>query len=292
MPPIQKKATAPTVVKTETRSRPSLDGPVLSRLSPIEDTVGPMKMLVYGESGAGKTVFASTFPGPLLWIISSGSMRPGELQSVPHADRGKITKVVLRQTNEVKELCDHVRSTGGFRTVVLDHASGLADDCLKEVLGLDEIPAQKGWGMASQQQYGQQALQLKTLFRALLNLDANVVIIAQQRTFGGREDGGDPDLLRPTVGAALSPSVAGWLAPACDFVVQCFKKGKTESVTRTIAGREMTSEQRVPGVTYCLRTAPHDTFLTKFRIPKGSELPEYVEDPTYDKIKGLVYGEE
>jgi len=31
--------------------------------------------------------------------------------------------------------------------------------------------------------------------------------------------------------------------------------------------------------------------LTKFRIPKGSELPEYVEDPSYDKIKGLVYGE-
>jgi len=289
MPPL-KRATAPVVTKTETRPRPSMDGPVLSRLEPVEDSVGPMKMLVYGESGSGKTVFASTFPGPVLWIVSSGSMRPGELQSVPHSERGKITKVVLRQTNEVKELCEHVRQTGKFQTVVLDHASGLADDALKEILGLDEIPAQKGWGMASQQQYGQQALQLKTLFRALLNLDANVVIVAQQRTFGGREDGGDPDLLRPTVGAALSPSVAGWLAPACDFVVQMFKKGRTEERVRTIGGKEMRSQERVPGVVYCLRTAPHDTFLTKFRLPKGIELPEYLEDPSYEKVMNLVTG--
>lgn len=292
MPPVQKK-TVPVVAKTTMSPRPTLDGPVLSRLGPIEDVVGPMKMLIYGESGSGKTTFASTFPGPILWIISSGSMRPGELQSVPHEARGKIQRVVLHQTNEVKELCDHVNQTGSFQTVVLDHASGLADDCLKEVLGLEEIPAQKGWGMASQQQYGQQALQLKTLFRSLLNLDANVLIIAQQRTFGGREDGsGDSDLIKPTVGAALSPSVAGWLAPACDFVVQTFKKGKTEERVRKIGNNEMRSQERVPGVDYCLRTAPHDVFLTKFRIPKGRDLPEFVEDPSYDKIKELVYGSE
>lgn len=30
--------------------------------------------------------------------------------------------------------------------------------------------------------------------------------------------------------------------------------------------------------------------LTKFRIPKGQELPECVVDPSYDKIHELIYG--
>lgn len=39
-----------------------------------------------------------------------------------------------------------------------------------------------------------------------------------------------------------------------------------------------------------MSTAPHDVFLTKFRLPKGKDLPECLVDPTYDSIHELIYG--
>lgn len=286
MPPIKK--TAPVVTKS-TNTKPPMSRPPSAGDS-VWESLDAMKMLIYGESGSGKTTLAGSWPGPIRWLICSGSDQPGELRSINTPEhREKITPVVIRSTDDLKR---ELASGAEYATNVLDHASGLADLVLKEVLGLQSIPVQKAWGLASQQQYGQQAFQLKTFFHALLNLSGHCLIIAQQRTFGGRgeEGGGDSELIKPTVGAALSPSVAGWLAPACDFVVQAFKRPKMREVTRTIGNKEMTTQERDKGVEYVLRTAPHDIYLTKFRIPKDRGLPEGIVDPTYDKLKELIYG--
>lgn len=249
-----------------------------------------MKMLVYGESGTGKTTLTGTWPGPMRWLICSGSDQPGELRSINTPEhRAKITPVVIKSTDDLKR---ELASGREYATNVLDHASGLADLVLKEILGLTAIPVQKAWGLASQQQYGQQALQLKTFFHALLNLRGHVVVIAQQRTFGGKDDGGgDSELIKPTVGAALSPSVAGWLAPACDFVCQTFRRPKMKETPRTFGGNTVIVKERDVGVEFCLRTGPHDVFLTKFRLPRGKELPECIVDPTYDAIHDFIYGD-
>lgn len=246
--------------------------------------------LVYGESGTGKTTFASTFPGPILWLVCSGGNKPGELRSIDTPEnRGKITPVVI---NSTQQMAAEVKRGAGFATTVLDHASGLADLTLKEILGLDELPAQKRWGLAQQQQYGEQALRLKETFRALLNLPGNVVILAQQRTFGGKDDGLDPDLLKPTVGAALTPSVTGWLNPACDYVLQTYKRPKYATRKNVVAGKTIETQERVRGVEYCLRCEPHDVFMTKFRLPRGRELPESIVDPDYVKLIAVIEGGE
>lgn len=286
MPPLKK--TAPVVTKTTMapKSWPREPTPGDS----VWESLDAMKMLIYGESGSGKTTLAGDFPGPTRWLICSGSDQPGELRSINTPEhREKITPVVIRSTDDLKrELASGTR----YATNVLDHATGLADLVLKEILGLSSIPVQKAWGLASQQQYGQQALQLKTFFHGLLNLPGHVLIIAQQRTFGGKgeEGGGDSELIKPTVGAALSPSVAGWLGPACDFVVQTFKRQRMKDTTRTIGGKEIVIKERDVGIEYCLRTAPHDLYLTKFRIPKGRDLPECLVDPSYEAIHELIYG--
>ena len=46
------------------------------------------------------------------------------------------------------------------------------------------------------------------------------------------------------------------------------------------------------GVEYCLRTEPHDVYMTKFRRPGGKDLPEVIVNPTYDKVKALIDGDE
>lgn len=239
----------------------------------------------FAVHNSGKTTFAATFPGPILWLICSGGSKPGELRSINTSEyRKKITPRIITGSDQINYHLDHECKSGQFQTVVLDHASGLADLKLKEILGLDELPAQKGWGMATQSQYGQQALQLKETFRALLNLPGNVVIIAQQRTFGEESNS---DVIKPVVGASLSPGVVSWLNPACDFVVQTYKRARLETITTEIAGKPVQTTKRGEGVEYCLRTGQHEVYTSKVRTPKRG-LPECIVDPTYEKFFALL----
>lgn len=264
---------------------------VLGRIKPMgfNDNEG-IKIVLYGSSGSGKTTLWSTFPAPILAVICSGGLKPGELRSLDTPEnRKRINQVVLQESSELKTVVDALASGQiRYNTLVLDHVSGLQDLTLKEILGIDELPAQKGWGLASQQQWGQSTAQCKEYLRAMLNLDGNVVIIGQERVFGGSEEDGMSDIIRPTVGVAVTPSLAGWLAPACDYVLQCFKKPKMEEVVTTLAGKKHTTTKRGKGVQYCVRTEPHDVYQTKFRMPKGKPLPECIVDASYDKIMALI----
>lgn len=266
-------------------------GGVLSRLGTGWSDREALKMLLYGRSATGKTTLWSTFPGPILCLICSGGSEPGELKSIDTAEmRRKVVPVALNSTAEVREVVEHAKVTGEYRTVVLDHASGLQDMTLREILGLETLPVQKSWGLASQQQYGQSSAMCKELMRSLLNLKTNVVIVAQERSFGS-EQGAESELVAPTVGAALSPSVTGWLNPACDYVVQTFIRPKMVESEVKIGNNVMKQLKRGKGVEYCLRTEPHDVYITKFRVPKGHTLPDVIVNPTYDKILAVIHGQ-
>jgi hypothetical protein len=272
---------------------------VLGRIGPISFEDEGLKVLVYGQSGTGKTTFASTFPARLLWLVCSGSVKPGELRSInTAANKDRVHQVVLQSTAEIGEIVAHIKETWSYATVVLDHASGLQDLTIKEILGLDEVPlvkykaAGKGqsWGLVTQQQYGQSSLRCKEIFRDLLGLPCNVVIVAQERTFGGGEGDQLSDVIQPTVGASMTPSVTGWLGPACDYVVQTYKRPKMEQGTARVGDKEITTQRRGRGAEFCLRTGPHDVFQTKFRLPLGTPLPDSIVDPTYSKILALING--
>lgn len=244
-------------------------------------------MLLYGESGTGKTTFWATFPGKILALICSGGSKPGELRSINTPQyRAKIVPRVVKVPEDIQK---HTHDIEQYSTLVLDHASGFADLVLKTIMGVDKLPVQKAWGTVTQQQYGQQALQLKEWFRYLLDLPTHVVIIAQQRVFGGEETGTDD--IKPTVGAAMSPSVVGWLNPACDYVVQTFKRSKTVSTSKNVGGEQQTIKKKVGGIEYCMRIEPHETYMTKFRIPGGVK-QSVIVNPTYDKVKTILDGSE
>lgn len=286
----------PKVRKVATRKkRKAKSGSVIDRIAPIsfDDNRG-IKINLYGRSGTGKTTLWSTFPKPILAIVCSGGSKPGELRSIDTPENRKtISQVVIKNTGEVRELIDYQSDLATtlpgkkFATVVLDHATGLQDLTLKEILGLEELPAQGSWGMAKQQEWGQCALQMKEVFRALLSMDCNVVIVAQEREFN---TDADEDFLMPFVASALTPSVAGWLNPACDYICQTFIRQKTKEVVTKIKKKEIRTRKRVRGVEYCLRTAPHEVFTTKFRLPKGTRLPDELIDPSFEKINRLIQG--
>lgn len=272
---------------------------VISRISPIGfDPKEGIKILIYGRSGTGKTTLWSTFPKPILAILCSGGDNPGELRSIDTPKlRTQVSQVVLRHSSEVGDLAQYLLTSSGkarYATVVLDHVTGLQDLVLKEILGLDEVPVSKAWGLASQQQYGQCTLQCKELLRQLLSLSCNVVVVGQEREF--RND--DPiagggvvsDVITPFVGVGLMPSLAGWLNTATDYITQTFLRQGERIVRETVAGKPTVRRVKTGKVEFCLRTGPHPVFTTKFRLPRGTPLPDCVVDADYGKIISLVGG--
>jgi len=274
--------------QTPTRKRVTKKDNVLDRISDIHfDENDGIKINVYGQSGTGKTTFWSSFPGNILAIICSGGNKPGELRSIPLDTRKKIKTVSIEKSTEVRELITYQKEENPFNTIVLDHATGFQELILKEILGIDELPAQLGWGVAKQQDWGQCALQVKNILRELLSLECNVVVVAQEREFTPSEGS---ELLMPHVGSALTPSISGWLLPACDYVVQTFKRQEVLTKKTTIGKKIVTTKSKGDRVEYCLRTAPHEMYMTKFRVPKGQELPQEIVDPDYTKLMSVIHG--
>ena len=306
---LQERKTVPQPIKQKPAKKTPGNKTTASRPSNLPAAIKPLgfgmedrgvRVVVYGASGTGKTTFWATFPGKILCLVASGGVHSGELLSLDTPEyRKKIMKWEIEETRDVDEAVRYLQGNPKeFSTVVMDHGSGLQDLTLKEVLGLDEIPAQIGWGTAKQQQWGTVAVQMKERFRSLFNLTNNIVVVAQER-----ENELDDEVkemarayspsfgLLPTVGAALIPSVAGWLNPAADYIVNTFIRRQMIEETSELVPGEVTTEL-VPGdrVEYCLRVGPNERYTTKFRVPKADnkKLPDVVVDPTYAKLMKLV----
>jgi hypothetical protein len=247
-----------------------------------------MRLLLYGQSGSGKTTFWATFPGPIYAVICSGGQQPGELRSIDTPEyREKITAKVVRSSDRLKGHLEKV-AAGGYGTFVLDHVSGLQDLVLKEILGLEELPAQKSWGMAQKQDYGQCTQQCKEFLRTMLNLPCHVVIIGQERTFGGSDDDGvGSDVIAPAVGASVFPKLAEWLNPACDYVLQMFKRSKTIQIEKVVNGKKRIFTRKSGEIEHCIRCEEHEVYMTKFRKPGGVSTKVLV-NPTYESLTDVL----
>jgi hypothetical protein len=269
-------------------------GGVFDRVRAVEFEDDTIQLLLYGRSGTGKTTLWSTFPKPILGVICSGGQRSGELRSVSLEDRRHIQTIRLENSQEFKDIVDALHENDGdgrrYRTIALDHAGGFQDLVLKEILGLDEIPVQKGWGYASREQYGACVLRCKEAFSKMLDLPLNVVIVAHERAFRP-EEGAESEVIHPFVGAACTPSLTGWLNGAVDNVAQCYVRKKMAERTYRVGGKVTKRLEKTDENEFCLRTAQDDVYASRLRVPRGTVLPPVVVDPSYEKILALVQGQ-
>lgn len=267
---------------------------VLGRIVPVSQITSGIKMNVYGRGKTGKTRLACSFPKPVLIIGTEDGTK--SVKNVPQVDY-----VRLGHSSELAELTAMLRQRT-YETVAIDTAGGLQDLILKEVLGLDDVPIDKfkkagkgeAWGLADKGTWGVVGNQWKTRMRSVMRLaeevGLNVVVIAHERNF---KEEGDSDVMLPSVGAALTPGVAGWLNAECDYVAQTFIMEETSTAPAPVAVAGAPANVitvKTGKKQYCLRVGPHPVFMTGFRLPDGVELPEYIVDPTYDKVAALIEG--
>lgn len=268
---------------TVTRQTPtaSKKAGVLGRIKPLTEATCGLKCCIYGRSGTGKTTLVSTFPQPMLLIRS-----PAEFKRKSVYIKGADV-VDARSMEELNEVAAHQLNSDQYKTVALDNLTDFQDMALKEVLGVDEVPAQLGWGVATQQQYGEVALYMKEMMRNYVQkLDCNVILLAQEREFNVENAS---DIIAPYVNAGLSPSIAGWIGPACDYLVQTFLRETYVEETKMAGGTKLVTKK--PKVEFCLRVGPHPVYSTKFTVTRGTELPDVIVNPSYAKIMKLIAGE-
>jgi len=258
-----------------------------------------IKLNVYGRGKTGKTRLACTFPKPLLLIGTEDGTRSvctNRRPKPPHkhiyelligGEPTGVDFVRLERSQDIEELV----KLSGYNSYGLDNAGGLQDIILKEILGLDEIPIQKTWGMAERSHWITCGAQTKERLRSIIDLadqqGKNVVIIAHERNF---DESGDSEVTIPSIGSALTPAVAAWLNGACDYICQTFIREHIEQRTSKIGGKEVTTNVRTGKHDYCLRTGPHSVYMTGFRLPPEAKLPDMIVDPNYQKILRIIQG--
>lgn len=282
----------PAVTKTtmKTSSKPSS---VLDRIVPVSSIEKKVKLLAYGRSKTGKTRLFSTFPKRALLIGTEDGTN-----SI--ADSEGVDFIKITSSDEFGELIEWLKSNHKYESVCLDTGGGLQDLIVKEVLDLDDVPVQRTYGMGSgkfkdgRQMWGVVGMQFKERMQRFLRLAEDgllhVMVIAHERNFNDEE--GQHELMTPTVGAALTPSVTNWLNGACDFICQTFIREEKVTSKLKVPGKGEVEQVRKTGkAEYCLRIGPHPIYLTGFRVRrKVGDLPDCIVDPDYDKIQRIIKG--
>jgi shikimate kinase len=262
-------------------------GGVIDRIVPVSEWEGSgIKINLYGRNGTGKTTIACTFPKPLLLVGFEDGTK--SIKTVEGVDFLRV-----ENTNELRDLTEHAGKN--YATIVVDTATSLQDQILKELLGLDDLPVVLGWGTVSREQYYRRAEKTREFLRLFLELPINVVILAQEKDHTKKEEvSGDEEVLAPFIASNLGYTTCGWLHDHCDYICQCLIRGRTKENIITVGKgkktRRVKTKVRVEGSEYCLRTLVHPLYACKLRVDRNTKIPDVIVDPTFDKINQLIQG--
>lgn len=249
---------------------------ILDRAKPVSELPKVIAGLFYGRSGTGKTTISSTFPKPLL-LLDIGERGTDSINDIKGVD-----VIQIEDWDDIEEIFWELEGSK-YKTVVIDSAhslQALAITNAKTSSGKDED------AQTSQRDYGIASGKMQTWiynYRDLVDHGINVLFLAHERVNSGEDSDDEDGMLAPEVGPRLMPSVASCLTGSVHVVGNTYVK---ETITR---GKKL-GEKSTKKVEYSMRLGPHGYYTTKLRSPKKNIVPEFIIDPTYDKIVDTING--
>lgn len=243
------------------------EDPIEKLIMPVKELPMVLSALFYGRSGTGKTTLACTFPGPIL-LLDFRERGTDSVYDVEDLDIINITDWDLVDP-VFWYIKNHVTK---YKTVVIDQVSAMQDLCQAKVMQEEEKT------QMSQRLFGEVSNRMKTWllnYRDLTDDGINVVFLAHDRQSSTESE--DDEQIDPSIGARLMPSVAGTLNGAVKVIGNTY-------IRERFGPRDKETKKRERNVDYGIRVGPHGVYVTKIRALKGTDVPESILDPTYEKI--------
>jgi hypothetical protein len=273
---------------------PKRQGSILARAVPVEQIdTDFIKFVLYGQNRVGKTTLACQFPKPLL-LVSFEPSQSGGATSVKKVQG--VTYIRITTTEDALRLADELKSDTTFKSHVLDTATSYQDIILQEILKLPAVPEQLNWGMVSRDQYRERSEKTKEALRPFLNLKAHTVICAKER------DHNPPDKEKPKIlrgfqaesffASDLGGATVGWLHDACDYIGRLYidKEVAVRTTKNRVTGADEQEEYETGRTVRRLRTMYHPNFAAGFRSCDPESVPEFIDNPTFDRIYQVIQG--
>jgi len=150
-----------------------------------------IKILLFGESGSGKTCFASNFPGPTHYYdfdLKVGSVNSFN-KNIDHitfdqypldkSDPGGAGKRFNHDMGELKKLA--VKGEFPYKTIVIDSLTTLSDRLMEHIMrenpGVKRTPTKLAQAPALQD-YGMFRIFMKQFIAEILALPCNIIMVA------------------------------------------------------------------------------------------------------------------
>lgn len=251
---------------------------ILDRAKPVSEMETVISACFYGRSGTGKTTVAGSFPKPILFVDI------GEKGTDSVADQEGIESIRVENWAEVEDIYWAVKGGGTkYKTVVIDSVHAMQAVAIMEGKLLN---GKKESDQTSKRDFGTASGILNTWipnYRDLIEDGINVVFLCHDKLTEVDSDEEDDGMILPEVGPRLMPSVAGTLLGAVNIVGHTFIR---EELTKALKP----GQKRTRKIEYCMRIGPHSYYATKIRRPKSFSVPEYIVDPSYDKLLNVIQG--
>jgi AAA domain len=244
---------------------------IMGRIKPLNEIEKHVAVLCYGDQKTGKTVFACSFPKPLLLldIMEEGT------DSVIDVDG--VDVLPIESTGDLEDLYFELEGKTKYKSVVIDQLTGLQSLVIRE---MKDKKNQRPEDVFSQRSYGQLGgwmMQWMLNYRNLIKHGYHVCFLSHQKRIEPQDE--DDDRLAPEITTALTGSITNFVLGSVSVIGNQFIR---ESYDKKTKETEMQ---------YCMRLVSGFYRCGIRRPVSAGPVPEYIVNPTFEKIIKLSKGE-